>query len=315
MLFQIANQVIHLLGRGVAHRVGDIQCGGAGGNGVFIAPCQEGGIGAGSVLGGKFDIPAQACGVGHHLADGLEHLLPGHLQLVLHVDIAGGQEDVDAGLLCFLHGVPGGVNVPLGAPGQACHHGLADSGGDGLHAFVVHGRGDGKTRLDDIHPQLFQLPGHFDLFRQVHAAPGGLLAVPEGGVKNFDALHVGSSCFMRRVRRRFHMISNRGTFFRRRATKKASVSSIEETKAAASAVPLLLANSARFPYRPLCGEYSLFGNGEETRSRLNDVHLSRTTQGPVTFSRVALPRSDRQLSEAYRKNFLPVIVFGIIVTH
>ena len=42
----------------------------------------------------------------------------------------------------------------------------------------------------------------------------------------------------------------------------------------------------------------LVGNGEEIRLRLNENRLSGATQGPVTLSRSALPRSDRQLSEA-----------------
>ena len=40
--------------------------------------------------------------------------------------------------------------------------------------------------------QLLQLLGHFDLLAEVHAAARGLLAVPQGGVKNLDALH---GCF------------------------------------------------------------------------------------------------------------------------
>ena len=62
-------------------------------------------------------------------------------------------------------------------------------GGDGLHALVVHRRRDGEARLDHVDAQLFKLAGHFDLFRQIHAAAGGLLAVSQGRVKNFNAFH------------------------------------------------------------------------------------------------------------------------------
>ena len=56
-------------------------------------------------------------------------------------------------------------------------------------------------------------------------------------------------------------------------------------------------------------ESRLFDNGEETRFRLNREDLSETTQGPVTSLHSALPRSDRQLSEASAERFFPVIVF------
>lgn len=38
-------------------------------------------------------------------------------------------------------------------------------------------------------PSFSSWPGHFDLFRQIHAAAGGLLAVSQSRVKNFNAFH------------------------------------------------------------------------------------------------------------------------------
>ena len=55
---------------------------------------------------------------------------------------------------------------------------------------------------------------------------------------------------------------------------------------------------ARFLHRLKIKRMRLVGNGEEIRLRLNENRLSGATQGPVTSSRSALPRSDRQLSEA-----------------
>ena len=52
-----------------------------------------------------------------------------------------------------------------------------------------------------------------------------------------------------------------------------------------------------------------FGNGGETRSRLNRrPAFSGNTRGPVTSSPSAPPRSSRRLSEALRGDSLPVIV-------
>ena len=90
-------------------------------------------------------------------------------------------------------------------------------------------------------------------------------------------------------------------------TKKAFVPSNEETKAKTSAVPLSLALACSLPasaQSALC-EFRLSGNGEETRFRLNPTDLSGNTRGPVTSLRSALPRSDRQLSEACTKELFP----------
>ena len=197
ILAKIGDQLRHFLRRGVAHRVRHVQSGSAGGHGVGVALGQKCPVGAGRVLGGKLNIIAEALGVGHHFADTLEHLLPRHPQLVLHVDIAGGEKHMDTGVVGLLHGVPRGVDVAFGAAGQRGHGAVRHGGGNGLHALVIHGRGDGKARLNDVHAQLFQLFGHLDLFRQIHAASGGLLAVPQGRVKNFDSFHlsVPPACF------------------------------------------------------------------------------------------------------------------------
>ena len=103
------------------------------------------------------------------------------------------------------------------------------------------------------------------------------------------------------------------------ATKKALVSSQEETKAQTSAVPLSLAHGAHFRHQPsFLSESRLFGNGEETRFHLSPKGLSENTQGPVTSPCSALPRSNRQLSEASAGRFFPVIVsalFTVAIHH
>ncbi len=186
---QIRDEVVHLLRRGVTDGVGHVQRRGARGDGGGVALGQKCPVGAGGVLGGKLDVVAVALGVGDHLADAVDDLLARHLELVLHVDVARREEDVDAGMVRFLHGVPRRVDVALGAARERGDRAVRHRGGDGLHALVVHGGCDGKACLDHVDAQLFKLAGHFDLFRQIHAAAGGLLAVSQGRVKNFNALH------------------------------------------------------------------------------------------------------------------------------
>ena len=213
MGLEVADEVEHLVGGGITHGVGDVQGGGAGGHGGGVALGQEGPLGPGGVLGGELDVVAVALGVADHLADGVHHLLPGHLQLILHVDVAGSEKDMDAGVLGALDRVPGGVDVALGAAGQARHGAVADGLGDGLHATEILGRGDGEARLDHVHTQGVQLTGHVQLLSQVHAAAGGLLAVAEGGVEDLDPFHVGIASFdlmaVRENKKRFRLLCKR----------------------------------------------------------------------------------------------------------
>ena len=76
-----------------------------------------------------------------------------HPQLVLAVDGAGGEEDVDPRLLGVAHGVPGAVDVGLAAAGQAADDRALDVAGDLADRLEVARRGDGKAGLDHVDAQ------------------------------------------------------------------------------------------------------------------------------------------------------------------
>ena len=190
VLQDVGDQGLHLGGGGVAHGVGEVDHGRAVLNGDPDHLGQELQIGAGGVLGGKLHVRGILLGVGRHGGSPLQDLLGGHLQLVLHVEGAGGDEQVNPRVGGVLDGLPGGVDVLLGGPGQRGHGAVLYLPGDGLDRLKVAGRGDGKAGLDDVHLELFQALSHLQLFLEVHAAARGLLAVPEGGVENFNSLHI-----------------------------------------------------------------------------------------------------------------------------
>jgi hypothetical protein len=56
--------------------------------------------------------------------------------------------------------------------------------GDALHGVEVAWAGEGKTGLDDVHPQAGQLLGDRQLLLQVEAGARRLLAVAQGGVED-----------------------------------------------------------------------------------------------------------------------------------
>lgn len=114
------------------------------------------------------------------------------------MDLAGSDEGVDAGLAGVAHGLPGGVDVPLVAPGEAADDGhvavpperrVPDLDGDGAHGVEVVGRGGREPGLDDVDAEAGELARDDELLGAGHGGPRGLLPVAERGVE--DAHVVG----------------------------------------------------------------------------------------------------------------------------
>ena len=144
-------------------------------------------IATAGVLAGEFDIFHQRAGVGHHFGGDFQHFRPAFAQLVLEVDVAGGNEGMDAAPHRRGHGLGAGFDVSLGGPGQTADHRTvrrADSGGDPLHGVEIAAAGKGEAGLNDVDTEAGELLGDRQLFFQVQAGTRRLLAVPQGGVKN-----------------------------------------------------------------------------------------------------------------------------------
>ena len=118
--------------------------------------------------------------------DGFQNLFGFHLQLVLHMQVAGGDHHVDAPTGGRLQGLGTAVNIHLMGAAQARNGACLDDLGDLANRFEVAIGGDGETGLNDIDPHLFQDLGQFELFIQAHGGTGRLLAVAHGGVKDDD---------------------------------------------------------------------------------------------------------------------------------
>ena len=111
------------------------------------------------------------------------------LQLVLEVDVAGGQEGVDArrAVLGLLQRLGGALDVERRAARQRRHLDGHLGGSPRCTASKSPVRGDGEPRLQDVHAQLGELVRHAHLLGHGHAAAGRLLAVAQGGVEDVDA--------------------------------------------------------------------------------------------------------------------------------
>ena len=106
---------------------------------------------------------------------------------MLQVDVAGGDEGVDAAAGGGSHRLGAGPDVAGGGAGQAADHralGGADGGGDALDGVEVTAAGKGEAGLNDVDPEAGELLGDGELLLQIQAGAGRLLAIAEGGVED-----------------------------------------------------------------------------------------------------------------------------------
>ena len=174
-------------GCGVAHRVGNIDRGGPSRNRRFDHLVHEFGIAAPGVLAGELHVFHQGAGIGHHLWNDLQHLGAALAQLVLQVNVAGGQKGVNALARGRCHGIGASFDVAACGTGQAANHGAigaANLAGNGLHRIEVARARERKSGLDDVDAQAGQLLSNGQLFIQIQAGPRRLFPIPEGGVED-----------------------------------------------------------------------------------------------------------------------------------
>ncbi len=188
MLDDVADQRAVLFRQSVAHRVGQVDGGGPGVDDGLGHAAQKVLVGARGVLGGKFHIRRIACGPFDGGHGHFQHGVGFFAQFVAHVQIRCGQEGVDARRFSPLDGLPAAIDVSGHGPAQARHANVAGLGGDGLHSLEISPAGHGKPRLHDVHAQDFQLTRHAQLFLKIHGRAGRLLSIPEGGIKEIDAI-------------------------------------------------------------------------------------------------------------------------------
>lgn len=115
------------------------------------------------------------------------------------MDLAGGNEGVDARPPRVPHGLPGSINVSLIASREATddrHVAVLPDGrvpdldGDGAHGVEVVGGGCREPGLDDVDAEAGELARDDELLGAGHGGPRGLLPVAEGGVEDADVVRV-----------------------------------------------------------------------------------------------------------------------------
>ena len=174
---------------GVSHGVRQIDGRGSGADGGAAGPAEEVLVRAGGVLAGKLHIARQGSGERDGAFDHFNDLLRRLAQLVLHVQIAGGEEGVNAGIFGHADGFPAAADILFHAAGEAADldivPGLLRNGLDGVEISLARGRESG---FDNIDAENFELMGDAQLFCVIHGAAGRLLAVTERGIKENNAI-------------------------------------------------------------------------------------------------------------------------------
>ena len=165
IFFQVADDAVEFVRSSVAHSIRNVDGRGAGVDDCFHDFGQKIQVCAGSVLRGKFHILHELLGIGYAFRRHAQNFGFRFFQFELHVQLAGCQEDVDAGAF------PGGFqgpgrrfNIRLHAAGQPCDAAFFDFAGDGVHGFKVAVGDAGKAGFNHVHAQPFHLPRHFQLF-------------------------------------------------------------------------------------------------------------------------------------------------------
>ncbi len=189
-LAHFAEHLSVFFGRGVAHRVGHVDGGGAGLDGDAHHLDQKVAIGAGRVFRRELDIVDKRARQAHRFAGAIERFLAADLELVFEVQIARREEDVNARAVGKLQRPSGHLDVFILGAGQRRDARLANGLRDGGDGGEVALRGHGKSGLDDVHAQVFKGVSHGELFLRGHAATGRLLAVAQSGVEECNVIGI-----------------------------------------------------------------------------------------------------------------------------
>ena len=186
----MAHHAGKLVRHGIAHGIRQIDRSGTGVDGGLEDLAQKITVAAGAVLGGEFHIVRVAAGMTHRFHGGGQDFFAAHLELVLQVDVGGGDKGVDPGMGGMLDRSPGPVDIRLRSAGQARDLRLFQGLGDGGHGFEVPIRCGWKSRLDDVDAQFFKLLGQTQFFSRVHTGARRLLAVAQRRVEDNHAVRI-----------------------------------------------------------------------------------------------------------------------------
>ena len=108
-------------------------------------------------------------------------------QLVLEMNVAGGNKGMDTSIWGRCHGVSAGLDVATGGAGQTTDNRAVLTTnllGNALHSSEITTTGKRESSLNHIHAKTGQLLRNRQLLLEVEAGPGGLFTISESGVED-----------------------------------------------------------------------------------------------------------------------------------
>ena len=145
-------------------------------------------VGPRRVLGGELDlgVRAERLAAVADPADRLgEGLLAGQAELVLEVDVARGDEDVEVGPLGDADRLDGSLRIAVAATGEGGDsHAALRLAGDALDGLEVAGRCGREAGLDDVDLEAAELAGDLELLGRGEPGARRLLAVAQRRVED-----------------------------------------------------------------------------------------------------------------------------------
>ena len=192
VLAQVAKQLRELIRYGVADGIRNIHRGGPGGDRHLDHLSEELQLGARGVFGGELHVRAQLARPGNAGGAQTQDLLLRHVELVLAVDGAGGEEHVQAVTGSVRQRTCGELDVLEVAARQGADDRPLHLARHRLHRLEVTARSGREARLDDVHAELGERARHPQLLGPGHAAARGLLAVAQRGVEDQHSIGVGN---------------------------------------------------------------------------------------------------------------------------
>ena len=211
-LDDLAHQLPELGRDGVADRVGDVERARTRIDRGLVDLHQEVEIGARRILGAELDLgvrPEGLAPVRDPLRGRKQRVVTRDAQLVLEVDVAAGDEDVEVRPLGNSQRLDGALRIAILAARQAGDGHSPGFAGDRLDRLELARRRGREAGLDDVHVEADELAGDLDLLRHGEPGPGRLLAVAKSRVEDSDGARDYARATYGRRRRRVRSRSSR----------------------------------------------------------------------------------------------------------
>ena len=154
VLAEVAEEFGELVRHGVADRIGDVHRRRTGIDHGLDHLGEELEFRARGVLRRELDIVTELTGDPHPLHCIAQDLFLGHVELVLAMDGAGGEEDMDAVFISIAQRSRGFLDVVPVAAREAADDGALDLARNRVDGRPVARRGGRKTGLDHVHAEV-----------------------------------------------------------------------------------------------------------------------------------------------------------------